>query len=288
MTTPKPAAIAEPKPSTEPVTEPHAPGHTPADAVEHWRDERAYWLGRLAEYYKSAFGVGLDPLQSDDRSTPGESARIIQHAAKSNPDAFFATGARGVLIYLKELADHGVDARALGAVLDFGVGFGRLIRHWLPIGPELFGVDFTPEAVAFCRENLGHRVDVRQNGPEPALPFEDGRFGFVFANSVFTHIRSSEAPGWARELARVLGPGGMAIISALDENVHLTHVSEHELDRSLRANDGVFEWGREIVTENYRYATDEAERALWSPFFETLEIRRHFKEQRHIILRRKH
>lgn len=283
MSTTQPSAGVETKPSPHE----HAPGHLPADAVEHWRGERAYWMARLEEHYNAALGVGLDPLQSDDLATPGREARIIQYTAKANPDAFYATGARATLLYLQELTDHGVDPRSLDAVLEFGVGFGRLIRHWLPIGPELFGTDATPEAVAFCREHLGHRVDMGQNGFEPGLPYEHGRFCFIFANSVFTHIRSANAPGWVEELARVLRPGGLAIISALDENVHLTQVSEHELDQSLRANNGVYEWGREIVTENYRYATDEAERKLWSTHFETLEIRRHFKEQRHVILRRK-
>lgn len=83
----------------------------------------------------------------------GASVRIIQHGAKANPDAFFATGARAMLIYLRELSDHGVDPRNVGSVLDFGIGFGRLIRHWLPIGPALFGTDVTEEAVAFCREH---------------------------------------------------------------------------------------------------------------------------------------
>ena len=76
-------------------------------------------------------------------------------------------------------------------------------------------------------------------------------------------------------------------MTALDENVQLVDVPERDLDRSIRENEGVHEWGRERVAENYRYATDDAERRLWSPWFEVLEIRRHFKEQRHVILRRR-
>ncbi|MGD1916380.1 MAG: class I SAM-dependent methyltransferase [Phycisphaerales bacterium] len=268
-------------------TQASVPAFMTPDAVDHWRAERAYWLDRLGDHYRAEYGRDLDPLQSDDGTAPGAAAGSIQHSAKTNPDAFFATGARAMLFYLRELEDHGVNPTALGAVLDFGMGFGRLTRHWLPLGPELFGSDVTTDAVDFCTRHLGHRVRVNLNGFDPDLPYDDGRFDFVFANSVFTHIQTKDAPGWAEELARILRPGSMAIITALDENVQLVDVPERELDRSLRESNGVYEWGNETVAQNYRYATDAAERRLWSPWFEVLEIRCHFKEQRHVILRRR-
>lgn len=257
-----------------------------ADAVDHWKAERDYWLGRLGAHYREAFGVELDRLQTDDATTPGARVSVIQDPAKSNPDAFFATGARGVLLYLEELADHGFDPTSFGAVFEFGLGFGRLLRHWLPLGPRLFGCDVTPEAVDFCAGVFGDRAAIVQTGLEPPLPYADGRFDHVLANSVFTHIRGEATERWAREMARVTRAGGVAIITALDENVHLNHLNERDLDRHLREHEGVREWGKANVRENYRYATDAAERRLWSPWFDVLEIRRHFKEQRHVILRR--
>lgn len=256
------------------------------DAVDHWRAEREYWLGRLEAYYREAFGVGLDRLQTDDAATPGARVSVIQDIAKSNPDAFFATGARGILFYLQELRDHGVDPASLGSVLEFGLGFGRLLRHWLPIGPELFGCDVTLEAAEYCAEVFGERASIYCNAEEPPLAYYDGQFDHVFANSVFTHIRGEAAVRWAEEMGRIVRPGGVAIITALDDNVHLNNMTERELDQILRENEGVREWGRPGVRENYRYATDNAERRLWSPWFEVLEIRRHFKDQRHVILRR--
>lgn len=282
MGMPTSTELAKPKPDQQ-----HLPLHMTPDATDHWRAERQYWLARLAEHYRTAFGVELDPLQSDDAATPGETARLVQHAAKINPDAFYATGARATLLYLQELTDHGFDPRRFEAVLDFGMGFGRLIRHWLPLGPRLYGTDVTPQAAAFCQQHLGHRVDVGQNGFEPTLPYDDNQFGYIFANSVFTHIQTKDARAWAAELARILRPGGAAIISALDENVQLFDITERELDQSLRERGGVHEWGNDTVAQNYRYATDAAERELWSAWFDVLEIRRHFKEQRHVILRRK-
>jgi SAM-dependent methyltransferase len=261
--------------------------HPLHDAVDHWRAEREYWLGRLEAYYKEAFGVGLDRLQTDDDATPGARVGVIQDIAKSNPDAFYATGARGVLFYLQELRDHGVDPASLNTVLEFGLGFGRLLRHWLPIGPRLFGCDVTPQAAEYCSDLFGDRASIHCNGEEPPLPYDDAQFDHVFANSVFTHIRGESAVRWAQEMARIIRPGGVAIFSALDDNVHLNNLSERELDQNLIAHGGVREWGRPGVRENYRYATDAAEHRLWSPWFEVLEIRRHFKDQRHVILRRK-
>lgn len=279
-------STAQAAPTARPTTDRAAP-HQPASAVEHWKAERAYWTGRLEAHYRDAFGVGLDPLQSDDNATPGGRTTLIQDAAKANPDAFYATGARTILLYLQELTDHAFNPSSFRRVFEFGLGFGRLIRHWLPIVPELAGSDVTPQAVDFCTQTFGDRIPIVLNSHEPSLPYPDAHFDHVFANSVFTHIRARNAPAWAAELARVTRPGGAAIFTALDENLHLFHMTEREFDRSLRANQGVHEWGRDVVTETFRYATDEGERALWSPWFDLLEVRRHFKEQRHVILRRK-
>src|SRR5205814_5181377 len=61
-----------------------------------------------------------------------------------------ATNIRGLL------AEQGVALETLGAILDFGCGVGRILRHWVGLrGPRLFGSDYNEELVDWCRAHLG-------------------------------------------------------------------------------------------------------------------------------------
>jgi SAM-dependent methyltransferase len=51
---------------------------------------------------------------------------------------------------------------------------------------------------------------------EPRLPFDDRRFHFVCAASVFTHMAGGE-DAWILEIRRVLKPGGLAYVTIHDE-----------------------------------------------------------------------
>lgn len=254
---------------------------------EHWRAERAYWFERMRDWYRDRYDLALCDVQSDDAATPdGALVNSIQDGRKANPDAFFATGYRTMLLYLEELHDWGVDPASLSSVLEMGVGLGRLLRHWSPFPAALYGCDITPPVVEFCRSVLGGRAEIARNGEDPPLPYESAQFDFAYANSVFTHIREEKIEGWISELARVVRPGGLAIVSIFDPNVHLAHLSERELDRALQDSGGSYTWGNDTVRESFRHASDALHRAQWSASFEVLEIRTHFKDQRHLILRR--
>ena len=53
------------------------------------------------------------------------------------------------------LARSGVTIERLGAILDFGCGAGRVLRHWKSLeGPALHGTDYNPELVAWCAASL--------------------------------------------------------------------------------------------------------------------------------------
>jgi SAM-dependent methyltransferase len=79
-------------------------------------------------------------------------------------------------------------------ILDFGCGWGRLLRLLLKFAPEgnLFGVDPWDKSIALCREH-GLRCGLAQSGFLPkSLPFP-GPFDIVFAYSVFTHLSANAA-----------------------------------------------------------------------------------------------
>ncbi len=257
------------------------------DFSAYWAEERAYWSGRFTQTLKDFYDLDVHPIQVDDSRVPSlDLVTQIQDDQKAEIDVYFATGLRTALTHLHELRDHGLDPRQFGRILEMGVGLGRLIRHYFPFKAELFGCDVTPSVLDFVQRSLGDRVRTIRNDTHPPLPFNNESFDFVFANSVFTHIRFGETRAWIKELSRIVRPGGGVIVSVFNPDVHLAHLAPREFDGLVEADD-YFEWGRDdTVRENYVFIRDSLLFELWSEHFRVLELRRNFKEQDHLILKK--
>jgi ubiquinone/menaquinone biosynthesis C-methylase UbiE len=91
-------------------------------------------------------------------------------------------------------------------VLEVGCGTGLLLRRFAVTARTAIGVDLSPAMVAIARERgLDARV-----GDALALPFADESFDLVVSFKVLPHVPSLLRA--LREVARVLRPGGTAII----------------------------------------------------------------------------
>ena len=94
-------------------------------------------------------------------------------------------------------------------ILDIGTSTGTNLRMLRDLGfRQVTGLDSSDEAIRFCAEKqLGtvHRGDVC------ALPFEREEFNLVLATDLLEHV--SEENLALREIARVLKPGGCALIT---------------------------------------------------------------------------
>lgn len=141
---------------------------------------------------------------------PGE--LIFQVAGFTSSELFIEGGAAGRRIISEVLAHNGVDVEHLGALLDFGVGCGRVARHWQGIETEVHGCDYNPMLVEWCRANLPF-VKAETNQLNPPLPYSDERFDFIYALSVFTHLTEQQQQPWAAELRRVTRPGGHVLFT---------------------------------------------------------------------------
>jgi hypothetical protein len=98
----------------------------------------------------------------------------------------------------------------LGAVLDWGVGCGRIARHFpADRAKALTGCDIDHDNVAWCKANLdGTFVDC---GINPPLPFTDASFNLIYGVSIFTHLREPMQLRWLEELRRVSAPGALLL-----------------------------------------------------------------------------
>ena len=118
----------------------------------------------------------------------------------------------------------------MDTVLDIGSGCGRVAmffagRH----AGHYHGIDIMLPMVEWCRENIStpypnfrfHHADLANtlylggagNAADYIFPFDDATFDVVFATSVFTHLLPPSARQYAREVARVLKPGGRALLT---------------------------------------------------------------------------
>jgi SAM-dependent methyltransferase len=156
--------------------------------------------------------AGEAPIAEDGLPLPPQRL-VVLVAGPTTTQAFLARGRLGARIVREALARQGVAIEQAADVLDFGVGCGRVARHWKGLaGPRIHGCDINAELVRWTAENLPF-VHARQSQLAPPLPYEDGGFDVVYAFSVFTHLPEHLQTAWAAEMRRVLRPGGHLILS---------------------------------------------------------------------------
>ncbi|MET9842862.1 class I SAM-dependent methyltransferase, partial [Streptomyces virginiae] len=111
-----------------------------------------------------------------------------------------------------------------------GCGPGRVTAHLDGLGVRAFGVDLSPAMVAVARRTYpGLRFEV---GSMSALDVADGVLGGVLGWYSTLHTPPAELPAVFAEFARVLAPGGHALIAfeAGDGRVRLEHAYGHPVD----------------------------------------------------------
>jgi ubiquinone/menaquinone biosynthesis C-methylase UbiE len=99
-------------------------------------------------------------------------------------------------------------------VLDFGCGWGRIIRYFLKCvrAENLLGTDVEPSMIDVCMQTNPYCRFV-VGAPEPPLSVEAGVLDVIYAFSVFSHLSSEIAERWIAEFARLLKPGGILVVT---------------------------------------------------------------------------
>lgn len=102
-------------------------------------------------------------------------------------------------------------------VLDFGCGWGRLTRLLLyEFDPAcVFGTDVDDGLVASANALVPGAMHRPMTSMQP-LPYATHSFDLVLANSVFSHLSETSHRFHVAEIARILKPDGVAVLSTLD------------------------------------------------------------------------
>jgi SAM-dependent methyltransferase len=147
-------------------------------------------------------------------------------------------------------------------VLDFGCGWGRILRFFLKdCGPaNLWGLDLDPDLLVVCKETMpqSNFVIVPPLGP---TTLESGAFDVITAYSVFSHLAEHASLGWIKEFSRLLKPGGLMIVTTEPRDFI-------ELCRSLRGREHEFAWytglANSFVDTDAAYAAYDSGQYLYS------------------------
>jgi SAM-dependent methyltransferase len=136
-------------------------------------------------------------------------SRLMRLVAASDDVTWFLEGGELAASSMRAvLARNGVTIEHLGAILDFGCGAGRVLRHWKDLnGPALHGTDYNPELIAWCVANLPF-AEFRVNRLNGVVDSPDASFDLISAFSIFTHLSAPGQSFWIAELSRLLKPGG--------------------------------------------------------------------------------
>ncbi len=184
------------------------------------------WLyGNLLYGRARLRAVGSDREPGDGLPVPPPRLLFLV-TNECDPDWYFESGAAASSSLLELLRRHDVDIAVAAPILDFGCGCGRVIRRWHELGVEVHGTDVNPKLVEWCSKGLPF-ARFAVNGLEPPLAYEDGKFGLVYAFSVFTHMPVELEAAWMKEMWRILRPGGHLVVSTHGE-AYLHRLNEPE------------------------------------------------------------
>jgi len=189
--------------------------------MSHAKQALVWVLGKLGlatpayRLYESLLarraGGRRDTVGADGLPLPPP-ALMLSVAGTSDTAWFEESGGRAVEALRHSLGRHGLALEGMDAILEFGCGCGRVVRHLRALPGRVHGSDWNGRAIDWCREALPF-ASFEVNRLAPPLPYADASFDLVYCLSVFTHLGEDLQRPWVEELRRVLKPGGHLLVT---------------------------------------------------------------------------
>lgn len=216
-----------------------------------------------------------DLFGGEGEPPPLPPARLRSRVGTDSSRAQFLAVGRLTTGLVRQLVDaHRVTGAQYGAWLDFGCGSGRVARHLA--GSEgiasLTGLDVDGEAIGWCARHLDGRFLTID--PKPPTSVETASIDVVYCISVFTHLDEEPQREWLGEVARVLRPGGLFLVSTHPPALTYNRPDLTEADHRRLAERGfLFARGTGAFNDDSAFHSEAYLRREWSRRFELLELR---------------
>ena len=152
------------------------------------------------------------------RRIPGIPGRVHRNdfmlwPPTSDVVSFYRDGADHALaMFGQALTEVGRDINSVARWLDFGCGYGRVVRYLIRnVDPRRIWVtDVIPGAARFCSREFGvHALDSSRDLANVHL----GEFDFVYAISVLTHLNPTDSMEFVRLMSRSLASDGIVVFT---------------------------------------------------------------------------
>jgi SAM-dependent methyltransferase len=157
---------------------------------------------------------------------------------------------------------HDAPLDANGRLLDFGTGWGRIIRPFMREFPpeNLYAVEPSADWCQTARR-CNPYVSIIQSDLAPPLPFRENFFAYIIAYSIFTHLPEDLFDRWLVEFERILRPGGILAFTFLGDR---TMQELERYPRPIPPTSEIHFWHRILLDaiektdpEGERYRADE-------------------------------
>lgn len=134
-------------------------------------------------------------------------------------------------------------------VLDLGCGVGFFSDLCRAGGAWVASMDFSLEALGFCREEYAGALHLIQ-ADATRLPFPDGAFDVVLMNDIIEHLTAEMGRAMLEETHRVLRKGGYCILDTDNERYLMNRPGFRRINDLLQRNTAQMKALREIKKSN--------------------------------------
>src|ERR1044071_2347545 len=177
-------------------------------------------------------------------------AKIVGSAG----DNALREGFAGYRLFKSLYEKHAGSIADCDAILDFGCGWGRILRFFLrDLDPKsLWGTDCRQDLIETCKRT-NKWCHFCLNDPAPPTLFSDNVVDLVYCYSVFSHLAEEIHLLWLQEFRRILRRGGLLIVTTWHREF-LEWCAALRADRNLECEPN---WRKQLV-----YAFRETEKSL--------------------------